>query len=320
MFRIGEFSKMTKTTVKTLRYYDESGLPHPAFVDSETGYRFYGTEQLLQLHRIIALRQAGLSINEILSVQHGRSVAGVLKNRKLEVEKELAQSRERLSRIEFILSGKEESAFMSYQAILSEQAPAWTGACYFLKMLCLLRSSVLEVRWIVLSSRADKAAKTHTGQKTAVSREMINIGGAANKRNPVILFPQVCKIAKVRYLYAAIARFAQRIRIMAISQGKKAASRFPSHRMIAAVRTVKKNKSAMESSFAPSSLWVLVLRATYPSRTSLSPQAKYRMINGKGSCSEKSSPIMKRILLMEIMFARYFKGTASLYPNQNKRR
>ena len=29
MFRIGEFSKMSKTTIKTLRYYDESGLLKP---------------------------------------------------------------------------------------------------------------------------------------------------------------------------------------------------------------------------------------------------------------------------------------------------
>ena len=34
MFRIGKFSKLAKTTVKTLRYYDKVGLLKPAFVDS----------------------------------------------------------------------------------------------------------------------------------------------------------------------------------------------------------------------------------------------------------------------------------------------
>ena len=38
LFRIGEFSKMTKTTIKTLRHYDELGLLKPAFVDEENGY------------------------------------------------------------------------------------------------------------------------------------------------------------------------------------------------------------------------------------------------------------------------------------------
>ena len=36
MFRIGEFSKLAKTTVKTLRYYDKVGLLKTAFVDGET--------------------------------------------------------------------------------------------------------------------------------------------------------------------------------------------------------------------------------------------------------------------------------------------
>jgi DNA-binding transcriptional MerR regulator len=40
MYRIGEFSKMTKTTVKTLRYYDEVDLLTPEFVDPFTSYRF----------------------------------------------------------------------------------------------------------------------------------------------------------------------------------------------------------------------------------------------------------------------------------------
>mgnify|MGYP003623550970 CR=1 FL=1 len=47
MFRIGMFSKMSKTTIKTLRYYDEIGLLKPEETDRFTGYRMYSTEQLL---------------------------------------------------------------------------------------------------------------------------------------------------------------------------------------------------------------------------------------------------------------------------------
>ena len=59
MFYIGEFSKMGKTTVKTLHHYDRIGLLRPAAVDGATGYRLYTTSQLVDLHRIQALRQAG---------------------------------------------------------------------------------------------------------------------------------------------------------------------------------------------------------------------------------------------------------------------
>ena len=65
MFRIGEFSKMSKTTIKALRYYDEIGLLKPEEADKFTNHRFYTSQQLFQLHRIQELRQVGLSINEI---------------------------------------------------------------------------------------------------------------------------------------------------------------------------------------------------------------------------------------------------------------
>lgn len=39
MFKITEFSKITKVPVKTIRYYQELGLLKPAVVDEMTGYR-----------------------------------------------------------------------------------------------------------------------------------------------------------------------------------------------------------------------------------------------------------------------------------------
>ena len=41
MYRIGEFSELSKTTIKTLRYYEKEELLIPAHVDEDTGYRFY---------------------------------------------------------------------------------------------------------------------------------------------------------------------------------------------------------------------------------------------------------------------------------------
>ncbi|MGI5935972.1 MAG: MerR family transcriptional regulator [Oscillospiraceae bacterium] len=64
MYRIGEFSKLAKTTVKTLRYYEREGILNPEFVD-ENGYRYYSSKQLLELARIVHLRQCGLTIEDI---------------------------------------------------------------------------------------------------------------------------------------------------------------------------------------------------------------------------------------------------------------
>lgn len=120
MYRIGEFSKLTKTTIRTLRYYDEIGLLKPNMIDKFTGYRFYETDQLIKLHYIQALRQIGLSIEEIKLILSGSSTKNILEKRKSELLNEAQTIQDQLSRIEFILSGKEEEQFMNYQAIIKE--------------------------------------------------------------------------------------------------------------------------------------------------------------------------------------------------------
>jgi len=45
MFKIGDFSRISQVSVKTLRYYDEIGLLRPAQVDRFTGYRYYSVDQ-----------------------------------------------------------------------------------------------------------------------------------------------------------------------------------------------------------------------------------------------------------------------------------
>ncbi|MCL2563799.1 MAG: MerR family transcriptional regulator [Oscillospiraceae bacterium] len=118
MFRIGEFSKMSKTTIKTLRYYDEIGLLKPEETDRFTNYRFYTTDQLVKFHRIQALRQVGLSIDEIKLILSGHNAASILQKRKTELISELAEETSRLSRLEFILQGEEQ--LMNYVATIKE--------------------------------------------------------------------------------------------------------------------------------------------------------------------------------------------------------
>lgn len=120
MYRIGDFSKMSKTTIKTLRYYDEVGLLKPEFVDIETNYRFYTTNQLVTLHRIQSLRQIGLSIDETKLILSGHNSSAILKNRREELKNQLIFVTDQLSRIEFILQEKKEEFFMNYQGIIKD--------------------------------------------------------------------------------------------------------------------------------------------------------------------------------------------------------
>ena len=65
MLKIGDFSKMSKVTIKALRYYEKEGLLIPKYVDTFNGYRYYENSQLLDLGRIISSKQVGLSIKDI---------------------------------------------------------------------------------------------------------------------------------------------------------------------------------------------------------------------------------------------------------------
>lgn len=68
MFRIGEFSRIGRVTIDTLRHYDALGLLKPAKVDPFTGYRYYTTRQLQSLNRIIALKEVGFSLEEVARI------------------------------------------------------------------------------------------------------------------------------------------------------------------------------------------------------------------------------------------------------------
>ena len=102
MFKIGEFSRLSRVPVKTLRYYDEVGLLKPADVDPLTGYRYYAATQLPRLHRLLALKDLGFTLQEIAALLaddlSAEEMRGMLKAKRLEIEGRAQEERERLAR------------------------------------------------------------------------------------------------------------------------------------------------------------------------------------------------------------------------------
>jgi DNA-binding transcriptional MerR regulator/effector-binding domain-containing protein len=64
-FSIGEFSQITGLSVKTLRFYDEKGLLHPARVDPGSGYRFYNAASVERARMIARLRELQFPLEDI---------------------------------------------------------------------------------------------------------------------------------------------------------------------------------------------------------------------------------------------------------------
>lgn len=125
MYRIGQFSKLGKVTIKTLHHYDEVGLLIPAYVDDENGYRYYTASQLFHLGRIISLRQMGFSIPEIAAIIDGHNVTAILEQRKAELESEVSDVSNRLTRLQNYIQKQKEGYKMDYQAVIKD-IPAYT--------------------------------------------------------------------------------------------------------------------------------------------------------------------------------------------------
>lgn len=107
MLKIGEFSKMSKVTIKALRYYEKEGLLIPKYIDDFNGYRYYESNQLISVSKIIMLKQLGLSIEEIKRIiVNNEPIDIILKSKKEELENTISLYKNQLSKLNYLLEEK----------------------------------------------------------------------------------------------------------------------------------------------------------------------------------------------------------------------
>jgi len=113
MFRIGDFARLSRVSVKTLRFYDEVGLLKPTYVDRATGYRYYSATLLPRLNRILAFKDLGLSLGEIIHLLEGGLPAGrvreLLHCRREALARRIERERAQLAEVETWLARIEQS-------------------------------------------------------------------------------------------------------------------------------------------------------------------------------------------------------------------
>ena len=128
MFRIGEFSKIARVTTRQLRYYDECGLLQPARIDEETGYRYYSASQLPRLHQILALKDLGLSLDQIARFLTDEvspdEMRGMLAMKKAQLELQVQEELLRIQQIENRLSQLQSDGTLRDVAVIIQDVPA----------------------------------------------------------------------------------------------------------------------------------------------------------------------------------------------------
>ncbi|HET9906511.1 MAG TPA: MerR family transcriptional regulator [Anaerolineales bacterium] len=108
MFKIGEFSQLSRVSVRMLRHYDQLGLLKPSRTDTFTNYRYYSADQLPRLNRILALRDLGFSLEQIGNMLDedlsAEQLTGMLKLKRAEIEQQMQVEQLRMARLEARIS------------------------------------------------------------------------------------------------------------------------------------------------------------------------------------------------------------------------
>jgi DNA-binding transcriptional MerR regulator/effector-binding domain-containing protein len=107
---IGDFARATHLSVKTLRHYHETGVLVPLEVDAQTGYRRYGSDQIVTAQVIRRFRALDMPLEEI------RAVLGA---QDIEARNELISAH--LGRLESSLA-RTQSAVASLRGLLQHSA------------------------------------------------------------------------------------------------------------------------------------------------------------------------------------------------------
>jgi len=128
MFRIGEFSKIAQVPASLLRYYDDIGLFRPIHSDRDTGYRYYSVQQLSQLNRIIALKDLGLSLEQVKRLLGDEvspdEIRGMLALKKAQIEQTIQTEAARLKAVESRIQQLERKGEFQHDDVVLKSLPA----------------------------------------------------------------------------------------------------------------------------------------------------------------------------------------------------
>ena len=129
MFKIGEFSKLSNISVRSLRHYESLGLLSPMETDRFTGYRYYSADQLDTANKIRMLREVGFSLDSIKRFLSAGSLDGARQYyelRQMEVEEELQSLRAKRDMLKFLLDDITENENMDCYNVVEKDVPEKT--------------------------------------------------------------------------------------------------------------------------------------------------------------------------------------------------
>lgn len=125
MLKIGDFSKLSRISIRMLRHYDEIGLLVPISTDNFTSYRYYSESQLPIASRITALKDMGFSLSNISQIlkiyDDTQALSQFLAIKQAELLEEAKETKHRLLLLETTIQRLEKDGInMNYNVTLKE--------------------------------------------------------------------------------------------------------------------------------------------------------------------------------------------------------
>lgn len=77
LLSIGEVARLKGVGVKALRYYERIGILRPAYVNPDSGYRYYAMRQMNELDVIVSCVQLGVPLKELADYVSERGVMDI---------------------------------------------------------------------------------------------------------------------------------------------------------------------------------------------------------------------------------------------------
>jgi len=111
-FSIGEFSKITSLSIKSLRLYHEKGILIPAEVDEFTGYRYYNEANYDMARSIKILKDYEFTLAEIKEIldqcDEESEILEQLHNKLGEIQNKIERYKEISRSIESLINSERE--------------------------------------------------------------------------------------------------------------------------------------------------------------------------------------------------------------------
>lgn len=127
-YQIGDFSIISRLSIKTLRYYHECGLLEPAFIDETSGYRYYDQNCLERVKIINELKELDFPLKDIKEIldhcQDDAELISYALKKSEEIQEKIERYEQMQKKLEAFISQsrqvEEEQIRMNQEIIIKE--------------------------------------------------------------------------------------------------------------------------------------------------------------------------------------------------------